>query len=106
MQINNFHHNIASSKIANKEDLSSTKEQKAEKAAKEFESFFVYSMLQQTQPKIDTDNQFYGGTTEQAFKPLLNQYLADEIVEAGGIGLKENIIKQMNKYEEVQNYAR
>jgi hypothetical protein len=47
-----------------------------------------------------------GGNVEQTFRPFLNQYLADERVEAGGCGLKENIIKHMEKYQEVQGYGR
>lgn len=104
MQINSVNANLVTSNMREKEALNAN--QKMEKAAKEFESFYVYQMLQETQPKVDLDNDFMGGEVEQTFRPILNQYLADEIVEAGGVGLKENIIKQMQKYEEVGNYGR
>lgn len=83
-----------------------TKQQKMEKAAADFEAFYVFQMLQETQPEIDMDSDFSGGAVEQAFRPILNQYLAEEIVEAGGVGLKENILNQMKKYEETSNYGK
>lgn len=104
MQINSVNANLATSNMREKESLNAN--QKMEKVAKEFESLYVYQMLQETQPKVDLDNDFMGGEVEQTFRPILNQYLAEEIVESGGVGLKENIIKQMQKYEEVGNYGK
>ena len=56
-------------------------------------------------PVVDLDNEFMGGEVEQTFRPIMNQYIAKEIVDAGGIGLKENIMRQMNKYEEAKQYG-
>ena len=83
-----------------------TEHERMEETAKKFESFFVYSMLEQTQPKIDIDNEFFGGRTEQVFRPILNQHIANEITEAGGIGLKDSIMKQMEKYQEASSYGK
>lgn len=104
MQINTLNANLATSNMRNKESF--TDQQRMENAAKEFESFYVYQMLQETQPEIDLDNDFMGGQVEQTFRPFLNQYLAEEIVESGGVGLKDNILKQMQKYQEVGNYGK
>ena len=80
--------------------------ERMEKAAKEFESFFVYTMLEQTQPEVDVDSPFSGGVVEQAFRPILNEHIAKEIVESGGMGLKDSFVNQIQKYQEVENYAR
>lgn len=106
MQINSVNANLATSNRVNIEDANLSDKERIEKAAAEFESFFVYQMLEQTQPEVDLNNEFTGGNVEKTFRPFLNQYLAEEIVEAGGVGLKDNIIKQMQKYQEVQGYGR
>jgi Rod binding domain-containing protein len=105
MQINTINTNITSANQVEKQQ-GLTNEEKMQKAAKEFESFFVYQMLQETQPAVDLNSDFMGGEVEQTFRPILNQYLAEEITEAGGIGLQENIINQMKKYQEVDGYGR
>ena len=104
MQINSINANLATSNRVEKQVFS--KDQVIENKAKELESFFVFQMLQQTQPEVDLDSDFSGGTVEQTFRPILNQYLADEIVEAGGVGLKEDFVNQMKKYEKVESYGR
>lgn len=104
MDITSVNTNIATSNRVQKESLS--EKQKMENAAKEFESFFVYQMLEQTQPEVDVNSPFSGGVAEKAFRPILNEHIAKEIVESGGVGLRETIIKQMNKYQEVENYGK
>ena len=104
MDITNINTNLSTSNKVQMHNLSN-KEQ-VEKAAKEFESFFVYTMLEQTQPEVDVNSPFSGGTAEQVFRPILNEHIAKEIVESGGIGLKDTIINQINKYQEVENNGR
>lgn len=104
MDITSVNTNISTSTMRNKEAL--TRQQKIEKTAGEFESLYIFQMLQETQPKVDLDNDFMGGEVEQTFRPILNQYIAEEIVEAGGMGLKQNIMNQMKKYEEASSYGR
>lgn len=104
MQINSVNTNISTSSMRDLPNLN--RQDKMEKAATEFEEFFVYQMLQETQPEVDLDNDFMGGEVEQTFRPILNEHLAKEIVEAGGVGLKANILNQMKKYEEADRYGR
>jgi len=104
MDITSINTNIATSSKTELQQLSN--KEKTEKAAKEFESFFVYTMLEQTQPEVDVDSSFSGGTVEQVFRPVLNEHLAKEIVESGGIGLKDSFVKQINKYQEVEKYGK
>ncbi|MCP4354276.1 MAG: hypothetical protein GY793_01340 [Proteobacteria bacterium] len=104
MDITNINTGLSTSNRVQVQSLSN-KEQ-MDKAAKEFESFFVYTMLEQTQPEVDVDSPFSGGSAEQAFRPILNEHIAKEIVESGGIGLKDSIINQINKYQEVENNGR
>lgn len=104
MDIKSVNTNLATSTRVEKQNFS--EKQKMENAAKEFESFFVYQMLEQTQPKVDTESPFSGGIAEQAFRPILNEHIAKEIVESGGVGLKDTIINQMQKYQEIENYGK
>tara|TARA_Y100001960_G_C14746117_1_gene865760 strand:- start:576 stop:890 length:315 start_codon:yes stop_codon:yes gene_type:complete len=104
MQINTVNPYVSTSSMRDLPNMS--KQEKMEKTAAEFEEFFVYQMLQETQPEVDLDNDFMGGAVEQTFRPILNEHIAKEIVEAGGVGLKENILNQMKKYEEADRYGR
>jgi len=104
MEITKLNSSLATSNIVEKEAL--TNKEKTEKAAKEFESFFMYTILEQTQPKVDVDSPFSGGTAEQVFRPILNEHIAKEIVESGGIGLKDSILNQINKYQEIERYGK
>lgn len=100
MDITSVNTTVSTSVMRQKESLD--KNQQMEKTAADFESFYVFQMLQETQPEVDLNNDYMGGEVEQTFRPILNQYLAEEIVKAGGVGLKQSILNQMQKYEEIE----
>lgn len=75
-------------------------EEKARSSAAEFESFFLYQMLELTDPGVNED--FGGGHAEAAFKRIQNEYIAEEMTEAGGVGLADTIYEQLMKLQEVK----
>ncbi|MAI07340.1 MAG: hypothetical protein CMF61_00130 [Magnetococcales bacterium] len=75
-------------------------EEKARIAADDFESFFLYQMLELTDPGVN--EAFGGGQAEAAFKRIQNEYVADEMTKAGGVGLSDTIYNQLMKLQEIK----
>ncbi|TDL81531.1 hypothetical protein E2L08_05275 [Palleronia sediminis] len=65
-----------------------------ERAAKELEAGFLAEMLRFAAPTPD-DHAFTGGVGEDQFASLLRDEHARAMVEAGGIGLAERIVRAM-----------
>ncbi|MFT7145121.1 MAG: flagellar protein FlgJ [Alphaproteobacteria bacterium] len=72
--------------------------EKAEKAAHDFESFFLYQMLELTDP--GTAEGFDGGKGEEMFRQIRNEHVADAMTKAGGIGIADTIYDQLLKIQE------
>ena len=66
--------------------------------AKEFESFFVYQMMELMKPQVDSE--FSGGTGEDMFRHTLNEHMAKSITDAGGFGITNTVYKQLLKQQE------
>ena len=65
-------------------------------AAKKLEASFLAEMLKSS-GLGDTPNAFGGGTGEGQFSSLLIQARADQMVEAGGIGLAEQLFETLKE---------
>lgn len=70
------------------------------KVGKDFEAMFMYQVLELMQPEMDKDNPFGGGPGEEMFRHVLNEHIAAEITEQGGIGIRQTVEDQIGKYEE------
>jgi len=79
-----------------------TREEKMRKTADEFESFFMFQVLELMQPEISEDNEFTGGYAEEMFRHNLNEEISKAITERGGIGVSDMIYQQLLQYQEVQ----
>ncbi len=69
----------------------------AEKAAREFESFFLMQTMQEMFAGVGQDPLFGGGAGEQMFKSLLIQEYSTELAKAGGIGLADQVLGELIK---------
>ena len=66
------------------------------KAAKEFESYFIYYMLKEMRKTIPADSLFGGGRGEEIYRSFQDEELAKSMVESGGIGLSDIIIRDLS----------
>lgn len=66
--------------------------------AKEFESFFVYQMMELMKSEVETE--FDGGQGESMFRHTLHEHIADSITEAGGFGIATTVYNQLLKQQE------
>ena len=110
MDILNINQDIFSQKILSEPKLqrpsslkflapSKNAAEKAEKASHDFESFFLYQMLELTDP--GTAENFNGGHAEEMFRHIQNEYVAEEMTKAGGVGLADTIYEQLIQLQEM-----
>lgn len=66
------------------------------KAAKEFESYFISYMLKEMRKTIPADSLFGGGRGEEIYRSFQDEELAKSMVESGGIGLSDIIIRDLS----------
>ncbi|RYG61507.1 MAG: chemotactic signal-response protein chel [Alphaproteobacteria bacterium] len=71
---------------------------KMRQKSKEFESFFVYQMMELM--KTETDNDFDGGFAEETFRHTLNENMAKSVVDAGGFGIADTVYRELVKHQE------
>ncbi|MBW3617388.1 MAG: rod-binding protein [Proteobacteria bacterium] len=79
-------------------DAARTREQ-IKKTAKEFEAAFIGQMLNQMFEGVETAAPFGGGPGEQAFKSFLTEAVAKQMVAAGGLGLADDLQRDMLKLQ-------
>ncbi|MEK7279812.1 MAG: rod-binding protein, partial [Nitrospirota bacterium] len=66
------------------------------KAAKEFESYFISYMLKEMRKTVPADSLLGGGRGEEIYRSFQDEELAKSMVESGGIGLSDIIIRDLS----------
>ncbi|WP_341701906.1 rod-binding protein [Ferrovibrio sp.] len=85
----------------NRLDRAGMNEDKARKAAQDFEAFFTSQMLGFMSSGIKTDGPFGGGQAETTWRSFLNDQYGREIATKGhGIGIADMVYSQMLKMQE------
>ena len=70
-----------------------------DKTSKEFESSFLSVMLGQMMKDVKVSEPFSGGQGEDAFKSFMNDAMAKQVVKSGGIGIADDVAKEMLKLQ-------
>lgn len=70
-------------------------------AAKEFEAMFVAQMLQHMFSQIPTDGIFGGGHAEETWRSMLVEEYGQIIAKSGGIGVAEQLQRELLALQEV-----
>lgn len=75
---------------------------RAWEAAKQFETQFVSTLFQSMFKGLDDqDNPFSGGQGESMFRSLLVDQYGQQMAKSGGIGLADDVYREMLKMQEV-----
>ncbi|MDC9700725.1 MAG: rod-binding protein [Alphaproteobacteria bacterium] len=82
--------------------LLSAGKQEANKKALEFEAIFISSGIKTMFSGMDTDGPFGGGFGEEIFREFLADEYAKEIVRSGGVGVSEQIRRELLSIQEVK----
>lgn len=72
-------------------------------AAKDFESFFIASMLDQMFAGLEADGLFGGGEAEKTYRSLLHQEYGKAIAAQGGIGVGTMVSSEIIRLQELAN---
>lgn len=82
-----------------KDDINSS----AMKAAKEFESSFLTTMLEQMWTGVSAEAPFGGGHAEKAYRSMVVGEYAKSISAAGGIGIADHVYREILSMQEGQS---
>ena len=74
----------------------------ARKAAEDFESFFIAQTMEAMFAGIETDGPFGGGHAEQLFRSMLSQEYGKAMSRSGGIGIADQVYREILKTQEVR----
>jgi len=77
-----------------------TGEDKARKAAQDFESFFLSQMFGFMSAGIKTDGPMGGGQAEATWRSFLNDQYGRQMAKNGGVGIADMVYSQMLKMQE------
>jgi peptidoglycan hydrolase FlgJ len=72
----------------------------ARRAAREFEALFVSQMIAEMFTDIGADPIFGGGHAEEMWRSMLHQEYGREIVQRGGFGLADAVMREVLQAQE------
>ena len=78
------------------------KDEKIREAANEFEAVFISQMLTHMFDGVGDDNAFGGGHAEEVYKSMLIDEYGKIMVNAGGIGVADHVVRQLVGQQEQQ----
>ncbi len=70
--------------------------------AEEFEAMFLAQMLAPMFENLRTDGPFGGGSSEAIYRSLMVQEYGNAIAEAGGLGIADNVQREILKLQEIE----
>ncbi len=73
---------------------------RAHAAAEELEAVFLAQLLQAMIPEPDKESGFTGGPGESAFRGMLHEEYAKVMAKAGGVGLADDLTREILRYQE------
>ncbi|MBI5598581.1 MAG: peptidoglycan DD-metalloendopeptidase family protein [Deltaproteobacteria bacterium] len=74
----------------------------ASEAASEFESLFIYYMLETMRNSVTKSGLFGNDRGEEVYRGMLDEELSNSIAKAGGIGLKEILLRGLDGYNKAK----
>lgn len=78
--------------------VSNADKAKLKEKSQEFESFFVYQMMELM--KTTSEGDFDGGFAEDTLRHTLNEHMSESVVKAGGFGIADTVYTELLKQQE------
>ncbi|MBP2311916.1 rod-binding protein [Azospirillum soli] len=73
---------------------------KIRKSANEFETMFVNQMLGHMLDSVPVDDTFGGGQGEEMFRSMLNEQYGKQITGRGGLGIADQVYRELLRAQE------
>lgn len=83
-----------------------TSRDRIQATAEEFEAVFLSTMLSQMFTGLPTDGPFGGGHAEETFRGMLIEQYGKEIAATGGIGIADEVARELLRLQEAQDDVR
>ncbi|GGH02694.1 MAG TPA: chemotactic signal-response protein chel [Oceanicaulis sp.] len=77
-----------------------TNAEQARRVAEEFEAVFLAQLMEQMMGETTQSEMFGGGPGESAFRGMLNEEYAKVMARAGGIGLADDLAREILRMQE------
>jgi peptidoglycan hydrolase FlgJ len=77
-------------------------QEEVRRVAEEFEAVFLAEMLAPMFESLDTDTLGGGGMGERMFRPMLVERYAEAIARAGGVGVADYIVAELNRMRSLE----
>ena len=84
-------------------NLSQTDKAKIADTAEDFESFFIYIMMESMYEGVSTDGMFGGGNAERMYRSLLLNEYGKQMAKTGTVGVKDDIMRSIIEMQEMQS---
>ncbi len=78
----------------------------AREAAQSFEAFFISQMLADMFAGVETDPVFGGGPGETVFRSLMIDEYGKAVAKTGGIGITDNVMREIVRMQELNTNDR
>lgn len=72
----------------------------ARRAAEDFESVFINQLLEGMSEGLKSEEPFSGGDAEKTYRSILNDSIAKEIARHGGVGIADQVYREILKMQE------
>ena len=76
-------------------------DEKARKAAQEFEAVFLTQILETMYSGLEPNPMFGGGNAEKLFRSMINEKTAQSMAKNGGIGLADAVYSEIIRLQEM-----
>ncbi len=91
------------SSIADTQNLLNEKDrEKVEKAAEDFEAFFITKMMETMFEGISTDGMFGGGNAEKIYRSMLLDQYGRNMAKTGSVGVKDMVMRSILQMQEME----
>lgn len=74
----------------------------ARQVAEQFEGIFINQMLSGMFEGLGQEDPFNGGYAEETYRGLMTETYADTIAKSGGIGIADNIMRELIGLQEIE----
>jgi peptidoglycan hydrolase FlgJ len=90
--------------VPTKKTLSPEQIEKTRKSAQDFEAMALGEMLKPMFATVDTSKGLFGGGVGEAtWKPMMVEEMAKSIAQNGGVGIADEVMKEMLRIQETSN---
>lgn len=99
LELSQVQRNLQLEKTKDLSKISKDDPEKIKRAAQDFEALLLQQMLKSMWNTVPKDGMLSGSSEEDTYHDFLNEAVANEVAKGQGIGIKDVIVKDMQKLQ-------